>query len=273
MRGARGMMLITWRCRGCWRCWGGRGLRRRGICWGILRGGGLVCFVGVLLALLERGRGGRGQVVEANMVDGVAGLASMMRLAAGTGGWSGPRGTNLLDGGAPFYGVYETRDGRWVAVGALEARFYAVLLQGLGVRAADVGGDQMDRATWGLQREVFAARFRARTRAEWEAVFDGVDACCTPVLEHAELRRGGFVQRPIVTLRASPGLAVGGGGGGGVEDGQGEGVEGGGWVASGLAPGEGGEEVLAAWVGWERGREYVVRNGGLEVARGGRAVL
>jgi alpha-methylacyl-CoA racemase len=147
-------------------------------------GGAMYLAFGVTCALLERGRSGRGQVVDAAMVDGAASLSAMVRgmLAAGT--WTLERESNVLDGAAPFYRTYETADGRFVAVGAIEPQFYANLLTGLGLPAAD--WPQHDRARWPAQRAALAALFRTRTRAEWERVFEGVDACVTPVLTLAE---------------------------------------------------------------------------------------
>ncbi|KAK4542269.1 hypothetical protein LTR36_006922 [Oleoguttula mirabilis] len=243
---------------------------------GDFAGGGGVCFMGILLALMQRERGGVGQVVEANMVDGSAFMGSMPRFASKGASWGGERGTNMLDGGAPYYDTYETKDGKYMAVGALEPQFFARLLEGLGVGEAEIDGDRLHRSTWGMQRGLYARKFREKTRAEWEAVFDGTDACCTPVLTHAELERAGHDQRPIVTLKGSPGYAMQEAEAEGrpAAEGQGIGVEGDGWTSKGLSPGEGGEEVLAQWMGWSRGRHYEVRGGGLEyVEKGSRAKL
>ncbi|KAI9716167.1 MAG: hypothetical protein M1828_000450 [Chrysothrix sp. TS-e1954] len=241
---------------------------------GDFAGGGAVLFAGILMALLERHRSGKGQVVEANMVDGVAYLATFPRLAMKTPAWDGPRGENQLDGGAPYYDTYETGDGKFVSVGALEPQFWAELLRGLGFTGREVEGDRLHKGAWARWRELFEGRFRSRTRREWEEVFDGTDACVAPVLEQGELERGGFGQRPYVTLRDTAGFAVSGskssgqrqaaeGQGEGVE---GEGVEGEGWKATGLSPGVGGEETLKKWMGWRRGVDYEVEEGGL-VAR------
>jgi alpha-methylacyl-CoA racemase len=148
-------------------------------------GGSMLVLVGVLAALHERSRSGRGQVVDAAMVDGVALISQLMWSLRGQGLWSDHPGTNLLDGGAPFYDVYRCADGRFVAVGALEPQFYAALLEGLGLADAGLPA-QHDRAGWPRLREVFTAAFAARPREHWEAVFDGSDACVTPVLEPAE---------------------------------------------------------------------------------------
>jgi len=232
-------------------------------------GGGAVCFMGILLALLQRERTGYGQVVEANMVDGSAHLATMPRFNLKTPMWSGPRGTNPLDGGAPYYDTYETSDGKYVAVGALEPQFYAELLKGLSI---DVERDawptnRMEKQTWERQKEAFTKLFKQKTRAEWEKIFDGTDACVTPVLEQRELEKSGFDQRPIVTLKGSPGKAISDGDADtrAAATGSGIGVEGSGWTTPGLRPGEGGEEVLSRWMGWNKGRHYEVKDGGLEL--------
>ncbi len=148
-------------------------------------GGSMLVLVGILAALHERSRSGRGQVVDAAMVDGVALVSQLMWSMRGTGLWSDDPGTNLLDGGAPFYDVYRCADGRFVAVGALEPQFHAALLEGLGL--ADAGlPPQSDRAGWPRLREAFTAAFAAAPRAHWERVFEGTDACVTPVLEPGE---------------------------------------------------------------------------------------
>lgn len=115
-------------------------------------------------------------------------------------------------------------------------------------------------------KQALTRAFRSRSRAEWEAIFDGTDACCTPVLTQGELRDSRYDQRPIVTLTDSPALAIAEAEADGrpVAQGQGIGVEGEGWTAGGLRPGQGGDEVLARWMGWARGRHYDAVNGGLE---------
>jgi alpha-methylacyl-CoA racemase len=150
---------------------------------GDFAGGSLYLVVGVLAALLARGTTGRGQVVDAAMVDGAAHLFSMVHGLLGVGGWRDEREANLLDGGAPFYAVYECADGRFVAVGALEPPFWAELLAGLGV---EVEGEQYDTDTWPAQREAFTAAFRTRSRDEWAVHFEATDACVAPVLSLAE---------------------------------------------------------------------------------------
>jgi crotonobetainyl-CoA:carnitine CoA-transferase CaiB-like acyl-CoA transferase len=152
-------------------------------------GGGMLLLVGVLAALYERQRSGRGQVIDAAMVDGVALLASMVHALAAADSWDLERpGTNLLDTGAPFYDVYRTADDRFVAVGALEPRFYRALLAGLGL-AEDAAPDRDDRAQWPALRALLAARFGAGSRAHWEQVFAGTEACVAPVLTFAEAHR------------------------------------------------------------------------------------
>jgi alpha-methylacyl-CoA racemase len=148
-------------------------------------GGGMLLALGILAALVERTRSGLGQVVDAAMVDGSALLTSFVYGLRATGAWQDKRGVNLLDGGAPFYDTYVTADGEYMAVGALEPQFYAALLTGLGLADAGLPG-QHDRNGWPVLRERFAATFSGRTRAEWEQIFAGTDACVSPVLSPAE---------------------------------------------------------------------------------------
>jgi alpha-methylacyl-CoA racemase len=144
-------------------------------------GGGMLLAFGVAAALLEAQRSGSGQVVDAAMVDGAASLTTMLHSMWLAGGWAPTRGVNLLDTGAPFYEVYETADGGHMAVGALEPQFYKVLLRGLGLREEDVG-PQADRSRWPATKTRFAEVFRTKTRDEWTAVFEDIDACVAPVL-------------------------------------------------------------------------------------------
>ncbi|KAK3359013.1 alpha-methylacyl-CoA racemase [Lasiosphaeria hispida] len=226
-------------------------------------GGGATLFQGILLALLARERTGRGQTVEANMVDGVSYLATFPRFALKTPLGSRPRGENMLDSGCPYYDTYETADGRFMAVGALEPRFYAAFIKGLGLGGQKWEARQFDREHWPEMRKVFEERFNTKSRDAWEAIFDGTDACCTPVLEYAEMednpaREGD--QRPSVTLKESPCLAV-------RRDasqpshGQGLGVEDEGYVGTPLVPGEGGVAVVEQWLKWTEGNEFTVQNG------------
>jgi len=144
-------------------------------------GGGMLLAVGILAALHERSRSGRGQVVDAAMVDGAALLTSFIHGMRGQGAWQDARGTNLLDSGAPFYDTYETADGLFMSVGALEPQFYAALLHGLGLAGEDLP-DQLDRDRWPELRARFTEVFKRRTREEWTETFDGTDACVAPVL-------------------------------------------------------------------------------------------
>ncbi|MDI6100836.1 CaiB/BaiF CoA-transferase family protein [Actinoplanes sp. NEAU-A12] len=150
---------------------------------GDFAGGGMLLAVGVLAALLERARSGRGQVVDAAMVDGSSLLMTFLHGFIAAGRWPGGRGQNLLDGGAPFYDTYQASDGGYLAVGALEPQFYAALVKGLGL---DDLPAQFDVAAWPELRRRFAERFRLRTRDEWASIFDGLDACVSPVLSPAE---------------------------------------------------------------------------------------
>jgi alpha-methylacyl-CoA racemase len=140
----------------------------------------------VLAALWEAQRSGRGQVVDAAMVDGASLLVQMVWGMLPTGWWSDERGVNLLDGAAPFYDTYTCADGRFVAVGAIEPQFYRALLDGLGL-SADKLPDQMDRSRWPEVKATFAAVFATRTRDEWAGIFAGTDACVTPVLAFGEV--------------------------------------------------------------------------------------
>ncbi|KAH6987476.1 CoA-transferase family III domain-containing protein [Ilyonectria sp. MPI-CAGE-AT-0026] len=236
-------------------------------------GGGAVLFQGVLLAVVARQTSGRGQVVEANMVDGSSYLATFPRMALKTSIGDKGRGNNLLDGGCPWYDTYETADGKYMAVGALEPQFFAALMKGLGLSGQGWEEGRSDVTRWPAFRLLLADIFRSKTRTQWETIFDGTDACCTPVLEYPELecqpgREGD--QRPVVTLRETPCLAVKQGAAlvDAAQYGQGSGVAGDGYEGQPLAPGSGGEGVLRDWVGWQSGREYEVKGGGLVLKDG-----
>ena len=168
-------------------------------------GGSAYLVIGVLAALLEARTSGHGQVVDAAIVDGTAHLNAMLAGLIAGGAWREERGTNLLDSGAPFYDVYETADGRHMAVGAIEPQFYAELLDGLGL--VDTVPDRSDPDSWPALRAAIAARFREQTQAQWTEAFDGTDACVSPVLplteaarhphlaaRHTYVDRGGVVQ-------------------------------------------------------------------------------
>lgn len=163
---------------------------------GDFAGGGLMLAYGVLLALFERERTGKGQVIDAAMVDGAAVLFAMFYRGVQSGAW-GARGTNLLDTGAPMYDTYEAADGGFLAVGALEPQFWAEMIARMGVANLP---DRDDPGNWPEIRTRLAAAFRSRTRAEWVEIFEGSDACVSPVLdmdeaaEHPHNReRGTFV--------------------------------------------------------------------------------
>ena len=191
---------------------------------GDFAGGGMLAVVGIVAALWERERSGRGQVVDAAMVEGAALLSTHLHGLRAAGGWSGPRGGNLLDGGAPFYRTYTCADGRYVAVGALEPRFYAELLAGLGLDDEGAGAvRQYDRSRWPVLHARIAGVFATRSRDEWVKRFEGTDACVAPVLdpdeapEHPHLAaRGSFVEvagvrqpGPAPRLSRTPGAVQG----------------------------------------------------------------
>ncbi|MFC4856127.1 CaiB/BaiF CoA transferase family protein [Actinophytocola glycyrrhizae] len=162
-------------------------------------GGGMLLAMGVLAALVERSVSGRGQVVDASMVEGSALLTAGLHGLKNIGLWNKGRGENMLDGGAPFYDTYETADGKYVAVGAIEERFWGDLVQVLELDPESVAG-RLDPQRWPEVREVVAAAIRTRTRDEWTARAEGTDACLTPVLAPKEaathphnVARGSFV--------------------------------------------------------------------------------
>jgi len=149
-------------------------------------GGGMLLGFGIACALLHAQRTGQGQVVDAAMVDGASLLAAMFSGFLAAGRWSEERGVNILDTGAPWYDCYETKDGKYVAIGAIEAKFYEELLQRLQLSGLP---PQNDRAGWPALRAAFARVFKEKTRDEWVKVFEGSDACFAPVLSFSEARR------------------------------------------------------------------------------------
>ena len=149
-------------------------------------GGGMLLAFGMCAALLEAKTSGKGQVVDAAMVDGAASLMTFIFGFRSAGMWEDERGTNMLDTGAHFYEVYETSDGGFMAVGAIERQFYALLLEGLGLNPDDLPSQQ-DRLQWPAMKDRFAAIFKTKTRDEWTAIFEDTDACTTPVLSPAEV--------------------------------------------------------------------------------------
>jgi len=163
-------------------------------------GGGMLLAFGIACALIERASSGEGQVIDAAMVDGAASLMTFFHGAQQSGWWKPERGTNLLDGGAHFYDTYETSDGKYISIGAIEPKFYAELIARLGLASEDLP-DQMDRSRWGEQKERFTELIKTRTREEWCEILEGTDACFAPVLsiaeacDHPHLReRGTFVE-------------------------------------------------------------------------------
>lgn len=172
-------------------------------------GGGSILAIGILAAIYEARTSGKGQVVDASIVDGAALLLTSVwgRLAAGS--WRDERGANVLDSGAPYYEVYETRDGKFMSVGAIEPKFYRNLLKVLGLNEAELS-PQNDRERWPELKARFSAVFKTRTRKEWEAAFQDIEACVAPVLNLKEApdnshnrARGTFTQAHGV-LQAAP---------------------------------------------------------------------
>jgi alpha-methylacyl-CoA racemase len=172
-------------------------------------GGGMFLAFGVVCALLEAQRSGKGQVVDAAMVDGSATLMALMLGMYAQGLWKDERGVNVLDTGAPWYDTYQTKDGKWLAVGAIERRFYEAFVERLGLSLAELP-KQHDRAGWPELKRRFAETIAAKTRDEWETIFAGSDACVAPVLALGEVAshphnaaRGTFVTRDGV-LQPAP---------------------------------------------------------------------
>ena len=149
-------------------------------------GGGMLLGFGIACALIEAQRSGKGQVVDAAMVEGASLLAAMFSGMLAAKRWSELRGENTLDSGAPWYDVYETKDGKYVSIGAIEARFFDELIKRLGL--TDVP-PQHDRVRWPELRALFTGRFKSKTRDEWCKAFEGSDACFAPVLTFSEARR------------------------------------------------------------------------------------
>jgi alpha-methylacyl-CoA racemase len=148
-------------------------------------GGGLYLAMGLLAAMLEAGKSGEGQVVDAAMVDGAASLMTMFYGLRAGGMWSDERGANILDGGAPFYRTYACKDNNCVVVCAIEKKFFGTLLTAMSIDDIDPG-DQFDKAKWPQHAARFEHVFSTKTRDEWCALFDGIDACVAPVLSMAE---------------------------------------------------------------------------------------
>jgi len=151
-------------------------------------GGGMLMAYGIVCALVERATSGRGQVVDAAMVDGVAALMSIIHGAHQSGWWSEERGSNMLDSGAHFYEVYETKDGKYVSIGSIEPQFYAELVEKIGLAGDDLPG-QMDRSQWPAMKERLREIFAQKTRDEWCEIMEGSDVCFAPVLPMSEAPR------------------------------------------------------------------------------------
>ncbi|KAI9358074.1 CoA-transferase family III domain-containing protein [Pilaira anomala] len=164
-------------------------------------GGGLMCVMGILMAIIERSVSGKGQVIDANLTSGTSYLTTFPYLMQHFGLiWEGERGTNMLDGGAHFYEVYETKDGKYMAVGAIEPQFYSCLTEKLNLlNEEEELPDQMDKSSWPKMKERFEKIFLKKTQAEWTSIFDGSDACVTPVLSFTE---------PVPTHNSKPGTTT-----------------------------------------------------------------
>jgi len=163
-------------------------------------GGGMLLALGILAAVIEARNTGQGQVVDAAMVDGAALLTTMFHGLSATGMWQDQRGSNLLDGGSPFYSCYETADGGYMAVGAIEPKFYIQLIHGLGLDPAEMPG-QYDQSRWPELRQILTDVFKGASRDHWAGVFEDMDACVYPVLSLLEapnhrhnVARGTFVE-------------------------------------------------------------------------------
>ncbi|MGR3454729.1 CaiB/BaiF CoA transferase family protein [Pseudooceanicola sp.] len=148
-------------------------------------GGTMFLLFGIMAALWERQTSGKGQVIDAAMVDGASALMALVHAMIAAGKWSESREANMLDGGAPYYRTYECADGKFIALGPLEPQFFAEMIAKAGL-AEEHRVDQADPARWAARREEYTAIFRQKTRDEWAAIFDGSDACATPVLTWSE---------------------------------------------------------------------------------------
>ncbi|XP_062898786.1 alpha-methylacyl-CoA racemase isoform X1 [Mobula hypostoma] len=178
-------------------------------------GGGVMCAMGIILALYERMQSGKGQVIDASMVEGAAYCCSWLWKSQHIGIWDQQRGENLLDSGAPFYETYKTSDGKYMAVGAIEPHFYEQFLKGLGLDSAKLA-PQMSQSDWPEMKRIFAEAFATKSQEQWCKIFDGTDACVTPVLSFEEApnhphnqERGSFVtdENGQVSPRPAPVLS------------------------------------------------------------------
>ncbi|XP_061589660.1 alpha-methylacyl-CoA racemase [Cololabis saira] len=165
-------------------------------------GGGLTCALGIVLALLEQTKSGKGQIIDASMVEGAAYTGSFIWKSRKIGLWDRARGENMLDTGAPFYDTYKTSDGKYMAVGAIEPQFYEQLLKGLELDTRAMP-PQLSLSDWPELRRILTERFASKTQADWTRIFDGTDACVTPVLSFDHVsshphnqERGSFIKEP-----------------------------------------------------------------------------
>ncbi|KAJ3121851.1 hypothetical protein HK100_012212 [Physocladia obscura] len=154
-------------------------------------GGGMICVLGILMALIEREKSGQGQVIDAAMIDGAAYLSTFVVKMNQSNLWNDSRGKNLLDTGAHFYETYKTKDGKFMAIGAIEPKFYRTLVTLLNLSATETlpTNNQFDKNQWPAMKLKFAKIFAQKTQAEWTALLTGTDACATPVLEWREVIR------------------------------------------------------------------------------------
>jgi alpha-methylacyl-CoA racemase len=166
---------------------------------GDFAGGGMLCAIGILLALIERNNSSKGQVVDAAMLDGITYISTFYHGLFANHLMTLDIGTNRLDGGAPFYQIYETSDNKFVAIGSLEPKFYALLLKGMEIDPASIP-EQNDRGKWPETRDIFAKVFKTKTRDEWAKIFEGTDACVTPVLGIDEINRNSHNQERNILI-------------------------------------------------------------------------
>lgn len=160
---------------------------------GDLAGGGAYLAMGLLAALLETSRSGQGQVIDAAIVDGALSMLTPFFGLMASGMWSERKGESLLDGASPFVAAYRTLDDKYVFVSPLEPKFFALMLETIGIEDVDVSR-QFDPSYWPFVRQRLEAAFAAKTRAEWSGLLEGVDACCTPVLKPSEVHQHEHVQ-------------------------------------------------------------------------------
>ncbi|KAJ3099088.1 hypothetical protein HDU97_003467 [Phlyctochytrium planicorne] len=153
---------------------------------GDFAGGGMLCAMGILIALIERQKSGKGQVIDSAMIDGSTYLSAFIIKMRQLGLWNAERGQNLLDSGAPFYETYKTKDGKFLAVGAIEPQFYKRFIKGLGIDTSTLP-QQMDMEEFGNMKLKFKEIFLQKTRDEWMKIYDRTDACVTPILEWDEV--------------------------------------------------------------------------------------